>query len=257
MKTHPASTVLAEVEYPTEDGKPMGETGIHARVMREVIEVLENWYADDPMAFTACNLILYYVEGDPRKQVVPDVFVAEGVPKEPERDTYLLWREPKGPDVIVEVTSKTTADRDLTDKLHLYRDVLRVQEYFLFDPRPKTRRPPLRGFRLVDGEYVPIEMVDGRLPSEILGLHLETDGGKLRLYDPETKQWLLSFREKFELAEEARRQAEADKAQAEEAWRQAEAERARVDEARRHAEADNDRLLRELDTLRKKRKREK
>ncbi len=32
----------------------------------------------------------------------------------------------------------------------------------------------------------------GRLPSKVLGLHLEADGDLLRLYDPATKQRLLT-----------------------------------------------------------------
>ena len=48
-----------------------------------------------------------------------------------------------------------------------------MPEYFLFDPRSEYLKPSLRGFRLIAGEYRPIEPIDGRLPSEMLGLHLE------------------------------------------------------------------------------------
>ena len=34
--------------------------------------------------------------------------------------------------------------------------------------------------------------MNGRLPSKVLGLHLEADGDLLRLYDPAAKQWLLT-----------------------------------------------------------------
>jgi Uma2 family endonuclease len=83
----------------------------------------------------------------------------------------------------------------------LYRDVLRVPEYFLFDPRHEYLDPSLQGYRLRRKRYVPIKMLDGRLPSEVIGLHLERDGRALRLYDPSTRNWLLTPRERAAVAE--------------------------------------------------------
>ena len=86
--------------------------------------------------------------------------------------------------MVIEITSKTTRREDQNKKLTIYRDILKVLEYFQFDPTQDYLRPPLQGFRLEGGEYVRIEPVDDRLPSEVLGLHLERDGRELRLYDP-------------------------------------------------------------------------
>ena len=74
----------------------------------------------------------------------------------------------------------------------LCRDVLKVPEYFMFDPRAEYLDPPLQGFRLNGGDYIPIEPVAGRLPSEVLGLHLERDGQHLRFFDPATGLYLVS-----------------------------------------------------------------
>jgi hypothetical protein len=60
---------------------------------------------------------------------------------------------------------------------------------------------------LVDGQYIRIQPVDGRLPSEVLGLHLEMHGKELRLYDPKTGRWLPTRSEVIEQAEAARQQA--------------------------------------------------
>ncbi len=68
-----------------------------------------------------------------------------GVPKQPPRLHYLLWNEGKAPDVVIEVTSKTTKENDRKKKLVLYRDVLRVPEYFQFDPTEDYLRPSLQG----------------------------------------------------------------------------------------------------------------
>ncbi len=74
----------------------------------------------------------------------------------------------------------------------LYRDVLRVPEYFLFDPYEEWLEPRLRGYRLRQGRYAAIRPVAGRLPSKILGLHLERHGQLLRFHDPATGKWLLT-----------------------------------------------------------------
>ena len=52
--------------------------------------------------------------------------------------------------------------RQIRDRL--YRDVLRVREYILFDPKAEYLKPPLKGFRLVNGKYIAIDPVDERLP---------------------------------------------------------------------------------------------
>ena len=97
----------------------------------------------------------------------------------------------------------------MKQKFRLYRDVLRVSEYFLFDPRAEYLKPPLQGFLLTSGDYVPIEPVAGRLPSQVLGLHLERDGEHLRLFDPATGSRLMT---PLEGREAAQRRAEAAEA---------------------------------------------
>jgi hypothetical protein len=115
------------------------------------------------------------------------------------------------PNAIIEITSKSTRKEDTDTKFVLYRDVLKVKEYFLFDPFGDYLKPVrLRGYRLRKGEYEPITLVDGRMPSKELGLHFEVAGDTLRLYDAETKKWLLTPDERA--AEEAQR---ADKAERE------------------------------------------
>ncbi len=153
----------------------MAETEIHARDMMDLIESLRDHFAADPEVYCWGNLLLFYERGNKRKHVAPDVFVVRGVPKEPPRKNYLLWEEGKGPDVVIELTSKTTRAVD-QKKFALYRDDLQVPEYFLFDPFEDYLQPPMQGYRLVEGQYVAIEPVEGRLPSAALGLPLERQG---------------------------------------------------------------------------------
>jgi len=164
----------------------MAETDLHRQDMVDLIATLQDHFAGDSHVYVTGNLLLYYEEGNPRKHVSPDVFVVRGVPKLPPRDYYLLWKERKAPDVVIEITSKTTRREDQKTKLALYRDVLQVPEYFQFDPTEDYLKPSLQGHRLVDGDYQPIPLVHGRLSSKILGLYLERDGTALRLYNPAT-----------------------------------------------------------------------
>jgi Uma2 family endonuclease len=198
MATTPRSR---KVEYPTSDGKPMAETDIHRDDMVDLIETLRAHFAADPMVYVSGNLLLFYEEGNKRKHVSPDVFMARGVPKLPPRKYYLLWEEPRGPDVVIELTSKTTRPEDEEKKLILYRDILRVPEYFLFDPFEEYLKPSMKGYRLEGGEYVPIAPVEGRLPSAVLGLHLGREGVELRLYDPATGRRLPTIRERADAAQ--------------------------------------------------------
>ena len=184
-----------------------------------LLEALDQYFEADPDVYVSGNLILCYNEEDGRIHVAPDVFVTFGIPKLPMRDNYLLWKEGKPPDIVIELTSKSTNEEDVTEKFAIYRDIIKVPEYFLFDPYEEYLRPSLRGYRLVNGEYVAIEPVDGRLPSESLGLHLERDGTELRLFDPATGRRLLTPLEQGRVNAAARQAAEAAR-QAAEAARQ-------------------------------------
>ncbi len=237
------ATVPKKIEYPTSDGKPMAETDVHRDAMIDLIRTLQDYYAGDPMVYVSGDLLLFYEEGNKRRHLAPDVFVVRDVPKHL-RDNYLMWEEGKGPDLVIEVTSKSTRREDQEKKRDLYRDVLGVVEYFLFDPLGEYLRPPLRGYRLVDGDYAPIEPVAGRLPSEVTGLHLEADGNSLRLYNPAAGRWLPTAEERAATEAAARRDAET-------ARRAAEAKSREDEAARRAAESEVERLRREIEALRR------
>ena len=214
----------AEIDYPSGDGRPVGETPLHFKNLSIAVQTLERHFEREPLVYVWGNMFVYYERGNRHKHVSPDVFVALGVPKDKPREYYLIWEEGHGLDMVIELTSKSTKEEDLEDKMSIYQDEMPVPEYFLFDPKAEYLDPPLQGHRLRDGKYVPIEMVDGRLPSEVLGLHLERDGEWLRFYNRATGRWLptpeeLLFEQKVEReraeAERERAEAERDLAEAE------------------------------------------
>jgi Uma2 family endonuclease len=208
--------------YPTSDGKPMAETDWHRILMSILIEVLDEFFIRFRRVYVSGNLLIFYEQGNRRRHVSPDVFVVRGVEKRI-RPNYLLWQEGRAPQVVIELTSSSTRIEDMTTKMNLYRDTLGVREYYLFDPDGDYLDPPLQGYRLRRGIYHPILPTNGRLPSQVLHLHLERDGRMLRLWNPTTQLWLPTPRE-------ARRQAE---------------------ERAEQSETENERLRREVEELRR------
>jgi Uma2 family endonuclease len=230
MATAPKHRQVRKIDYPTSDGKPIAETEIHRDDMMDLIQTLQEYFAEEPMVCVSGNMLTFYEEGNRRKHIAPDVFVVRGIPKK-QRENYLIWEEGKAPDMVIEITSKSTKREDQQKKWELYRDVLRVPEYFLFDPFEEYMKPSLQGFRLVNDEYVPIKLSDGRLPSEVVRLNLERDGQELRLYDPERRVRLMKPAERANAAEQHAKEHEA---------------------AIREARAENERLLREIESLRRR-----
>jgi hypothetical protein len=196
-------------------------------------------------------MLVYYKPGDRLCHLAPDVFVVRGVPKH-RRDYYLIWEEGHSLDVVIELTSRSTKAEDIEDKFNLYRDRLKVREYFLFDPYAEYLDPPLQGYRLNRGRYTPIRAIEARLPSKVLGLHLERDARDLRLYDPSAGKWLPTPQEELLKTEESLAQTEESLVNAEDSLVKTEAALRKAEAARKRSELENEKLRRELDSLRRR-----
>ena len=128
---------------------------------------------------------------------IPDMSVVIGGDRAliEEQWGYEIDRHGKPPDFVLEVASPTTGVVDYTAK-RLDYERFGVTEYWRFDPSGgRFHDAPLAGDKLVDGEYIPIEIItepDGRLwgYSEVLGLELWWDDRMLRIRDPATGQFL-------------------------------------------------------------------
>ncbi len=168
--------------------------------MIDLRTALDNFFRNQPDVYVSGNLLVYYVEGDPKKRVAPDVFVVRGVEKR-QRRIYKLWEEGVAPQVVIELTSRQTWREDLQEKWRLYEQ-FGVEEYFIFDPEYDYLDEPLVGYRLKDGKYKALAARDGRLRSKVLGLELVDTGETLRLFDPRSGAFLPTAQE---LAEEVAR----------------------------------------------------
>lgn len=226
----------AAVEYPSSDGRPMAESDFQRTPLIYAVERLRQHFRDRDDVYVSGNLLLYYERGNPRAAVAPDVFVVVGAERR-DRPSYRLWEEPKGPDFVLEITSRTTHREDTGQKRELYRG-LGVREYWQYDPTDDYLRPALQGLELRAGEYRRMpgrELADGTLvlASAVLGLELRLTGRGLRFGDPRTGRELRTLAE----TDAAAQQAEQAQQQAERRLAQEAAARRKETAARQAAEA--------------------
>lgn len=173
-----------EDELPCDDGMPM-ETHRHVLQLQLLMDPLRLLWAERDDVFIGGNMFVYFSPEQVRTHDFrgPDFFVALGVPRR-DRKSWVVWQEGKGPDVVIELLSDSTAAVDKGEKKEIYRDRLRVPEYIWYDPWSSE----WAGFSLREGVYEPIEVdAQGRLPSRQLGLALRQWDG---VYHGVAGHWL-------------------------------------------------------------------
>ena len=219
------------IDYPESDGLPMAENESQFWPILYVGSALDRYYQDRDDVYVVGNLLVYYQQGDGNKSVSPDLMVVFGAPKHV-RSSYRVWEEPKAPDFVLEIASESTYRTDRGEKRDTYA-AMGVVEYWQYDPVGSYLDPPLLGFRLVEGRYVPIPAVSQEggllvLRSEVLGLELHLRSGApvreaLHFYDPVRGEYLRTYREaeaRLEQTEDQLRQTQ-DRLREEQAARQA------------------------------------
>ena len=185
--------------YPDTDGEPLAETEFQFNPLTEMVHALRVRYEDRPDVYVAGDMFVYYRMNDASANVAPDVFVVFGVDKHTRR-SYMVWREGKAPDFVMEITSASTYARDIGEKRDIYA-AIGVTEYWRFDPQRECFDPPLVGERLAaDGSYGPIPVGEDedrilRGYSATLGLDICVRDDSLRLYDPINRSWLRNLSE--------------------------------------------------------------
>ncbi len=163
----------------------------------KIMPTLAAYFSDDPTVYVNG---LFPVRDNPRNLrdcLWPDGCVAFGVNREAIlRETgYHIWQVGKPPDFILEIASESTAYRDSSIKLERYAG-MGAPEYWLFDPSGGDHYgSTLLGFRLVNGEYEPIDLgvnEDGLLygHSSVIGLNIcvVEDGEVVGRYLPQLQE---------------------------------------------------------------------
>ena len=221
---HGKPTDDLSIVYPSSDGEPMAASDLQYVPLTETVSTLRVHFIDHADVYVAGDMLVYYQMNDNTVSVAPDIFAVFGATGNHPRDSWLVWREGKAPDFVMEMASPSTWERDVGEKRDIYA-AMGVTEYWRFDPTGQCFTPALVGERLADGEYQTIVVAEEpsgmlRGSSAVLRLDLGVETGlELRLYDPDTGERLRNHREEAEarqVAEEAA-QREAETRQAAEA----------------------------------------
>ena len=129
-------------------------------------------------------------------------------------NSYVISRQDKPPDLVMEIASRRTGETDVEDKPAKYA-ALGISEYWRFDETGDFHGTKLAGDQLAGSRYDPIpikESEEGVLQgySAVLNLFIRWERGELRWHDPETGQEIPTFERERErrLAEQEARLAE-------------------------------------------------
>jgi Uma2 family endonuclease len=236
---------MLPAEVPLELMPPEGDQHRKAKTTAE--DVLGGFFKRiGRRVYVSSELAVYY-PGKPR--FAPDLLAVLDV-ELIERQSWVVQREGKGLDFVLEVTFEGATGKDDSRNVTLYAEC-GIPEYFVFD----RKRLSLRGWSLPSPgarSYRPLLPQAGRFTSQVLGLELALEGPRLRFYYggaalPETEElvdrlegMLSALVERREEADRQREEADRQREEADRRAREAEAEVARL-------EAENRRLREELE----------
>ncbi|MFE8603899.1 Uma2 family endonuclease [Archangium violaceum] len=167
-------TLPAEVTW---DEMAMPEGDLHNEGKRQAQDALQGYFNQrGRRVYVASELPIYY-PGE--RRFAPDLLVVLDV--EPHlRGKWLVSHEGKGLDWVMEVHVGGDRKKDAEYNVRRYGR-LGIPEYFIYD----RARERLEAYRLPSPEaraYVRMEPKQGRYTSEVLGLELQLEGGRLRFW---------------------------------------------------------------------------
>jgi Uma2 family endonuclease len=192
--TYTHEVELPPTDLPDTDGQPL-ESAWHRACMNLLIEAVEVRLAGRKDFYVGGNMFIYYSAQQARNRDYngPDFFFVHGpgIDHDRPRRYWAVWDENgRYPDVIIELSSPSTAKEDHTTRKDLYERTFQTKEYFIYDPFTRV----LEGWRLTRQRYRRIKPNElGRMWCEQLGLWVGTWQGEfqghedlwLRFYDPE------------------------------------------------------------------------
>jgi Uma2 family endonuclease len=164
--------------------EPEMESSLHYMQLLLLVTCLEWLWREQNDFFIGANLTIYFSRQQLRNRDFrgPDFFLVKDTEKRP-RSSWVVWEEDgRYPDLIVELLSDSTADVDRNLKKNLYQNRFHTPEYFWFSPE----KLEFIGFELVGNQYQEIAPnAQGWRWSQVLGLYLGVEAGKLRYFTPD------------------------------------------------------------------------
>jgi len=222
--------------YPQEDDRFM-LTPQHILTTRYLHLAIESACRTRPDVKVFCDHRIDWQHDDLRPNG-PDVIVFDHYPQpiRPRRATLPVLDEGARPLLIVEVTSPSTRNKDLEDKLTIFHDA-GVPVYLIVDmpEEDSDADPVILAHRYEPEGYVDMDAGDLGYWVESVGMWFAIEDGELVAYDA-TRNRILEYAEVEQLAE-------AETQRADEAEQRELAERKRADAERKRAEAEKQRAV--------------
>jgi Uma2 family endonuclease len=218
----------------TWDEMAMPEGDLHSQAKMGALQALKGYFSRQRRrVYLGSELPVYYPA---ERRFAPDLVVVLDAETHP-RSKWVVSHEGKGLDWVLEVHVGGDRKKDAEYNVKRYA-CLGIPEYFIYD----RARQRLYGYRLPSPEareYVPIASERGRFSSEVLGLELQVEEGRLRFWAGSAL--LLEYEELIDRMQETveglQQRADADARQlAEEERLRQEAERRLAEETRRREE---------------------
>jgi hypothetical protein len=142
------------VFYPSEDD--LAESLLHLDIRTLLRAIAKIWLAErGEQALTLSDQFVYWVEGDPKQTLAPDLLVIPGEAPTRSVTSWKTWEEEHEPTFAVEIVSEDI-DKDYDDGPPSY-DALGVRELVIYDPlvpaKGTTRRARWQVYRRVGGAW--------------------------------------------------------------------------------------------------------
>jgi Uma2 family endonuclease len=230
--------------YQTEE-ELMPQGGPHGQLSSYLSELLRSYLEKKSLMLLFDSFMLYRDKTGIKQRIGPDLLLMPY--RKPTPSSYDLDIEPP-PELVVEITSPESHDKDLDSNLSLYAS-LGIKTYLVIDlmvPNQKKMREQieLHVFSNVSGQFVEQSPdPDGYLTLPEIGLKINALRQEIRLVDQLTGEVLLDAGEleaalesEVEKAKEATRQALYEKQRAQAAEQRAQAETKRANAAEQRAE---------------------
>lgn len=165
----PPEVLFPPIELLSDDGEPM-ESDWHVKSMTLLTSCVDQCFADRDDYYVGGNMFIYFSIEQARNRDFrgPDFYLVWNTTRKPMRPYWVVWEEGgRTPDIIIELCSESTINEDYGRKKKVYAEVLRVPDYFCYDPATHK----VDGWRLEGRKYVPLKPnPQGRLWSQELGL---------------------------------------------------------------------------------------
>ncbi|MFY0576857.1 Uma2 family endonuclease [Cystobacter fuscus] len=211
----------------TWDEMAMPEGDLHSQAKMGALQALKGYFSRQRQrVYLGTELPVYYPT---ERRFAPDLLAVLDAEAHP-RNKWVVSQEGKGLDWVLEVHVGGDRKKDAEYNVRRYAR-LGIPEYFIYD----RARQRLEGYRLPSieaREYVAITPEQGRYASEVLGLELQVEEGRLRFWAGHAL--LLEYEELIarmqEMMEGLQRRADEEARQIEQA------ERRLADETRRREE---------------------